>query len=245
MPVVDPERVSDDLVAALHRARRHHLGGGPCQSSARIFAATRARASRGWRMPASRWSARSVLLKGVNDDVETLAALMRAFVENRIKPYYLHHPDLAPRHLAFPPRHRGRPGADAGIARAAVRPGPADLCARSARRLRQGAAGFAQCGEDRAPAIASAISRATGTTIPHLGGYRRSHARGHLARMSAGDVTSLRCRPCPRSRLKNALTLWRVCSRHTTPMIGHPVELDHPARAFEGDESRARHWARS
>jgi lysine 2,3-aminomutase len=38
----------------------------------------------------------SVLLKGVNDDVETLAALMRAFVETRIKPYYLHHGDLAP-----------------------------------------------------------------------------------------------------------------------------------------------------
>jgi lysine 2,3-aminomutase len=38
----------------------------------------------------------SVLLKGVNDDVETLAALMRAFVENGVKPYYLHHPDLAP-----------------------------------------------------------------------------------------------------------------------------------------------------
>ena len=37
----------------------------------------------------------SVLLKGVNDDIETLAGLMRAFVENRIKPYYLHHPDLA------------------------------------------------------------------------------------------------------------------------------------------------------
>jgi lysine 2,3-aminomutase len=38
----------------------------------------------------------SVLLRGVNDDVATLAALMRAFVEARIKPYYLHHPDLAP-----------------------------------------------------------------------------------------------------------------------------------------------------
>ena len=38
----------------------------------------------------------SVLLRGVNDDVETLAALMRAFVETRVKPYYLHHPDLAP-----------------------------------------------------------------------------------------------------------------------------------------------------
>jgi len=38
----------------------------------------------------------SVLLAGVNDDAEVLADLMRAFVETRIKPYYLHHPDLAP-----------------------------------------------------------------------------------------------------------------------------------------------------
>ena len=38
----------------------------------------------------------SVLLRGVNDDVETLAALMRGFVECRVKPYYLHHGDLAP-----------------------------------------------------------------------------------------------------------------------------------------------------
>ena len=38
----------------------------------------------------------SVLLKGVNDDAATLGALMRALIENRIKPYYLHHGDLAP-----------------------------------------------------------------------------------------------------------------------------------------------------
>jgi lysine 2,3-aminomutase len=38
----------------------------------------------------------SVLLRGVNDDAETLAALMRTFVESRVKPYYLHHGDLAP-----------------------------------------------------------------------------------------------------------------------------------------------------
>lgn len=38
----------------------------------------------------------TVLLKGVNDDVGTLAELMRAFVALRIKPYYLHHPDKAP-----------------------------------------------------------------------------------------------------------------------------------------------------
>ncbi len=38
----------------------------------------------------------TVLLRSINDDAEVLAALMRRFVELRIKPYYLHHPDLAP-----------------------------------------------------------------------------------------------------------------------------------------------------
>ena len=38
----------------------------------------------------------SVLLKGVNDNPVALEALMRSFVECRIKPYYLHHGDLAP-----------------------------------------------------------------------------------------------------------------------------------------------------
>lgn len=38
----------------------------------------------------------TVLLKGVNDDVAVLERLMRALVKLRVKPYYLHHPDLAP-----------------------------------------------------------------------------------------------------------------------------------------------------
>jgi lysine 2,3-aminomutase len=38
----------------------------------------------------------SVLLRGVNDDPATLTDLLRALVECRIKPYYLHHGDLAP-----------------------------------------------------------------------------------------------------------------------------------------------------
>ena len=36
----------------------------------------------------------TVLLAGVNDYVETLDQLMRALVSARVKPYYLHHPDL-------------------------------------------------------------------------------------------------------------------------------------------------------
>lgn len=38
----------------------------------------------------------SVLLKGINDNVGSLENLFRTLVNNRIKPYYLHHPDLAP-----------------------------------------------------------------------------------------------------------------------------------------------------
>ena len=38
----------------------------------------------------------TVLLKGVNDDVGTLSALMLSLVRHRVKPYYLHHADLAP-----------------------------------------------------------------------------------------------------------------------------------------------------
>jgi lysine 2,3-aminomutase len=38
----------------------------------------------------------TVLLRGVNDDVDTLEALMRGLVEARVKPYYLHHLDTAP-----------------------------------------------------------------------------------------------------------------------------------------------------
>ncbi|MDH4468533.1 MAG: KamA family radical SAM protein [Bacteriovoracaceae bacterium] len=37
----------------------------------------------------------SVLLKGVNDDVETLKQLSLSLVRNKITPYYLHYPDLA------------------------------------------------------------------------------------------------------------------------------------------------------
>ena len=95
VPVTDPERVTDDLVAALQAP------------GATTFVAVHANHPLEFSPEARRAIARladgaiplvsqSVLLKGVNDNVETLAALMRSFVENRIKPYYLHHPDLAP-----------------------------------------------------------------------------------------------------------------------------------------------------
>jgi lysine 2,3-aminomutase len=51
--------------------------------------------------------AQTVLLKGVNDDVSILESLFRKMVENRILPYYLHHPDLAKgtSHFSVPISH--------------------------------------------------------------------------------------------------------------------------------------------
>jgi len=43
----------------------------------------------------------SVLLRGVNDNVEALVGLVERLVELRVRPYYLHHPDSVPGGGAF------------------------------------------------------------------------------------------------------------------------------------------------
>jgi lysine 2,3-aminomutase len=43
----------------------------------------------------------SVLLAGVNDDVESLADLVRGLLARGVRPYYLHHPDRTPGNAAF------------------------------------------------------------------------------------------------------------------------------------------------
>ena len=94
VPVVEPDWVTDELVAALtapgvtswvaiHANHPRELTDAARRAASRLAQAGVALVSQ------------SVLLKGVNDDIETLIALMRGFVEAGIKPYYLHHPDLA------------------------------------------------------------------------------------------------------------------------------------------------------
>ena len=94
IPVVAPERVTPALLRALrsgkatymilHANHLRELTDEARAACARVIDAGIPMLSQ------------SVLLRGVNDDVETLGALMRALVECRIKPYYLHHADLAP-----------------------------------------------------------------------------------------------------------------------------------------------------
>ncbi|MBP6010668.1 MAG: lysine-2,3-aminomutase-like protein [Alphaproteobacteria bacterium] len=95
VPVVDPEHVTADFVAALKSA--HAVTYVALHANhAREFTATARTAIARIVDAGIPMLSQSVLLKGINDDADTLADLMRAFIENRIKPYYLHHADLAP-----------------------------------------------------------------------------------------------------------------------------------------------------
>jgi lysine 2,3-aminomutase len=95
VPMADPTRVSAEMVAALrvpnvttwlavHANHAQEFSEAAREACARIVDAGIPMVSQ------------SVLLAGVNDNAPALEALMRAFVECRIKPYYLHHGDLAP-----------------------------------------------------------------------------------------------------------------------------------------------------
>jgi lysine 2,3-aminomutase len=95
VPVADPARVSPEMIAAL-RAEGATTWVALHANHARELTA-KARAACAAIVDAGiPMVSQSVLLRGVNDNAEALEALMRAFVECRIKPYYLHHGDLAP-----------------------------------------------------------------------------------------------------------------------------------------------------
>jgi lysine 2,3-aminomutase len=95
VPVVEPERVDGALVEALTAAGKATYIALHANHPRELTPAARGACARLIDAGIVMLS-QSVLLRGVNDDAAILAALMRAFVETRIKPYYLHHPDLAP-----------------------------------------------------------------------------------------------------------------------------------------------------
>ncbi len=95
VPVADPSRVTAELIEALkatkktvfvglHTNHPQELTGAAIDAISRLVDAGIPLVSQ------------TVLLKGVNDSADTLEALMRRLVELRVKPYYLHHGDLAP-----------------------------------------------------------------------------------------------------------------------------------------------------
>ena len=93
VPIVDPGRVTAELVQALKPGRVGVWLAVHCNHARELAGPTRAALARlaDAGLPLM---GQTVLLKGVNDEVETLEQLMRALVAARVKPYYLHHPDL-------------------------------------------------------------------------------------------------------------------------------------------------------
>ncbi|MBA2127678.1 lysine-2,3-aminomutase-like protein [Hyphomicrobium methylovorum] len=95
VPVVDSGRITPEFISALKATQQTVFVGlhvnHPHELTPKARVAIASLVDAGLPMVSQ-----TVLLRGVNDDANTLEALMRALVELRVKPYYLHHGDLAP-----------------------------------------------------------------------------------------------------------------------------------------------------
>jgi len=95
VPVAEPQRISAEMIAAL-KVKGATTWVALHANHARELTEKARAACAGMIDAGIPLVSQSVLLRGVNDNIAALEALMRAFVECRIKPYYLHHGDLAP-----------------------------------------------------------------------------------------------------------------------------------------------------
>jgi lysine 2,3-aminomutase len=95
MPIVAPAKITSALVGALKLVSKAAYVVLHVNHARELTEAARAACARFIDAGIPMLS-QSVLLRGVNDDVETLERLLRTLVELRIKPYYLHHGDFAP-----------------------------------------------------------------------------------------------------------------------------------------------------
>src|SRR4051812_46277337 len=93
VPVVDPRRVSRALIEALAAEKAVYLvihANHPRELTTQVQEAVLKLSRAGIPL-----LSQTVLLRGVNDDSSLLEALFRRLVAMRVKPYYLHHADLA------------------------------------------------------------------------------------------------------------------------------------------------------
>ena len=95
VPIAAPSRITTSLVRALKASRKAVYVAVHVNHACELTPAAREACGRFVDAGIPVLS-QTVLLRGVNDDPDVLGSLMRALVECRIKPYYLHHCDLAP-----------------------------------------------------------------------------------------------------------------------------------------------------
>lgn len=93
IPVVDSKRITKALIRALKINKAVYImlhANHPDEFTEEAISACARLIDAGFPM-----LSQSVLMKGINDSPEVMAKLMKTFVKHRIKPYYLHHGDLA------------------------------------------------------------------------------------------------------------------------------------------------------
>ncbi|HWV83692.1 MAG TPA: lysine-2,3-aminomutase-like protein [Hyphomicrobiaceae bacterium] len=95
VPIVAPDRITPSLIDAL-RAPGKAVWIAIHTNHARELTEAARGALRQLSAAGFPLVSQTVLLKGVNDDPEILATLFRALIAIGVKPYYLHHADLAP-----------------------------------------------------------------------------------------------------------------------------------------------------
>lgn len=94
IPIIEPQRITKTLIKTLTTPQTtiwvaiHANHASEFTNNAKTALKTISQAG----IP---MISQTVLLKDINDNPITLTTLMRCFVENRIKPYYLHHLDKA------------------------------------------------------------------------------------------------------------------------------------------------------
>src|SRR5512136_1431285 len=94
-PTAAPELVTPERLAALRGSGKALYLALHVNHPRELSPAARAAIAR-LRAAGVTLLSQTVLLAGVNDDADTLEALMRHLLTLGVKPYYLHHPDLAP-----------------------------------------------------------------------------------------------------------------------------------------------------
>lgn len=94
IPAAAPTRITDELCAALRRDKAVYIAVHI--NHAQEITPEVERALKDLHNAGCVLLSQSVLLKGVNDNEQALEDLFRRLAELRVKPYYLHHPDLAP-----------------------------------------------------------------------------------------------------------------------------------------------------
>jgi lysine 2,3-aminomutase len=94
VPIVDPESIDDSLTSALQVTTPVYVAlhvNHPQEITEAVVAAIGRLLDAGAVL-----LSQTVLLRGVNDDAAVLEQLFRTLVTLKVRPYYLHHPDLAP-----------------------------------------------------------------------------------------------------------------------------------------------------